>query len=234
VIASIMLALALLCGCPIPVPSDTVTRPAIDFLVHDAAGTPIPNARVVLLTASDPHGRVEGIEEITTDAEGRASFSERVETLTQYPLMMHGVAFYFWWWCIETPHPTAITSAVTGRPAAQVDVEITPDAEGRRCVPRDDRLSAERYAPSTGLRARYIHHANADPLELAASSIRDMLAHNIDRLPKTFAFDVRVEGEHIVVDLGGLGAHQQQEMVDSITRYSRAELVDSAPFAPSK
>lgn len=226
-----ILALALFCACPIPIPRDTVTRPAIDFVVHDATGTPIPNARVLLLTASDPHSRVEGIEEIATDAEGRAAFTERIENITQYPLMMHGVAFYYWWWCVEIPHATETSSAVVGRPAPRVDVVFTPEAEGRHCVERHGDMAAERNPPRAGTRVHFRLAAGVTrSLEDVAEGMADDLGARSVNLPKSFAFDVRVESEQMVVDLGGLDAKQEQELLAGVTKFSDAELIGTAPF----
>ncbi len=93
------LLVLLLCGCW---KRDTVVLPKLTFEVRSPSGA-VEGARVRLMTITDPYHRRAALNEVLTDASGRVSFDEKREKLWVFPLMMHGVTFYSWQWCVEAP-----------------------------------------------------------------------------------------------------------------------------------
>lgn len=128
--ALLMLAVVTLCGCW---KRDYVVQPKLDFEVRDAAG-PISGAKVRLLTSTDPHHRREALVDVVTDARGVASLEEKHERVWVFPLVMHGVPFYSWQWCVEAPGHAAQVSDRRVYPSGVVSVQLQPSENAERCV----------------------------------------------------------------------------------------------------
>ena len=111
---------------------DYVVQPKLDFEVRDAAG-PISGAKVRLLTSTDPHHRREALVDVVTDARGLASLEEKHERVWIFPLVMHGVPFYSWQWCVEAPGHSAQVSERRVYPRGAVSVELRSSTSDEHC-----------------------------------------------------------------------------------------------------
>jgi hypothetical protein len=90
--------------CPIPVPDDIMVFPAASLVVRDATDAPVAGARILVHAESQPHAKDDDPTiELASDAEGRATLTERIDDTVSYPLMMHGVGAYSWSWCVDHP-----------------------------------------------------------------------------------------------------------------------------------
>lgn len=220
------------CGCPIPIPRDTVTRKAFEFVVRDRAGAPIADARVMLLTGTDPHNRVETIDETTTDAEGRAALTEQSEIITTYPLVMHGVAFYYWSWCIEAPGKGATTKAAPREgDAGPLEVVLDDETRGHTCVERHGEMRADRVAPTSGLRWTYGPATTDYGLDALARSTRENLGRFTQSNPD-LAFTVRVVGDGLEVDIAGVSGDALAKIREAIEFGGRLERRGETTFGP--
>jgi hypothetical protein len=85
-------------GCA---PRWALVRPETNFVVHSEEGRPVQGAKVVVVTASEPHRVYHGETSIETDANGNASVgaARRWEWIT--PFLIHGVSAHFIIWCAE-------------------------------------------------------------------------------------------------------------------------------------
>jgi hypothetical protein len=125
----------LVAGCPIPWRDTMVVQPALEVDVKDESGAMIEGARVLVVAGSNPHHQLQGTEEQTTDAWGHASFEERSETKTVYPLMMHGVPFYYFEWCVEAEGFVAQRGELGGEPVDPVlEVALAKGGDERHCT----------------------------------------------------------------------------------------------------
>ena len=154
-IAKVALAVGVLvAGCPIPWRDTMVVQPALEVAVRDESGAAIEGAKVLVVAGTNPHHRLEGTEEQVTDFWGYASFAERSETKTIYPLMMHGVPFYYWEWCVAAEGFAAQTGELGGEPVepALEVVLVRADAptfcafDGGRATIRGDAQAPEEKA----------------------------------------------------------------------------------------
>jgi hypothetical protein len=96
----ILLLASSLAGC-VPYPVYKTTQPASQMAVLDERNEPVEGAKVVLITSFNPHGR-ETREIKITDRDGVAAFETRNEWQSE-SMMMHGVTYYFWNWCVQKP-----------------------------------------------------------------------------------------------------------------------------------
>jgi hypothetical protein len=96
----VLVAAAALAGC-IPWQREVLVQPALEFLVVDPQQRPLPGARILFVAGSNPHHVLHHTLRLETDQTGRAAIEAQRETETIYPLMMHGVPFYYWTWCVE-------------------------------------------------------------------------------------------------------------------------------------
>jgi hypothetical protein len=87
-------------GC-IPWHREVVVQPALEFRVVDPQQRPVPGARILFIAGSNPHHVLHHSLRLEADEQGRAVLEQQRETETIYPLMMHGVPFYYWAWCVE-------------------------------------------------------------------------------------------------------------------------------------
>ena len=111
---------------------DYVVQPKLDFEVRGERG-PVAGAKVWLLTSTDPHHRREALVEVVTDTGGRASLEEKHERVWIFPLVMHGVPFYSWQWCVEAPGHSAQVSERREYPSGAVSVELRSSTSDEHC-----------------------------------------------------------------------------------------------------
>lgn len=112
---------------------DYVVQPKLDFEVHSDAGV-VTGAKVWLLTSSDPHHQREALVSVTTGDDGRARFDEKHESIWVFPLMIHGVPFYSWQWCVEAPGYAAQVDDRRANPSGSVSVRLETASEAQTCV----------------------------------------------------------------------------------------------------
>jgi hypothetical protein len=98
----ILISAVLLVGCPLPYPVYKEVQPSAQIKVLDESGEPIEGAKVVLLASSNPHPVERGRETKFTDQHGVAHFESRREWRKE-AMMMHGVEYFFWNWCVQKP-----------------------------------------------------------------------------------------------------------------------------------
>ena len=96
-----VLAVLVLVGCPLPIPRTSVVRPGLRLTVVDPEGRPVGGARLVLTWSSNPHRRLHARTVRSVDQRGVAVVVERSKREWVMPLMMHGVPFHYWTWCVE-------------------------------------------------------------------------------------------------------------------------------------
>lgn len=144
----------LVAGCPIPWRDTMVVQPALEVDVRDESGAAVEGARVLVVAGTNPHHQLAGTEELLTDAWGHASFEERSETKTIYPLMMHGVPFYYFEWCVEADGFVSQKGELGGEPVAPtLEVVLAKGGDERHCTAeggraeiRSDRADADAKA----------------------------------------------------------------------------------------
>lgn len=91
--------------CPIPVPRRVSVRPRLEVEVVDGAGAAVPGATLTLgrwIEGPPPDTEVDRWT-ATTDPSGRHVFDAIEATESAMPLMMHGVPWYGWRLCAESP-----------------------------------------------------------------------------------------------------------------------------------
>jgi hypothetical protein len=98
----ILISAVLLVGCPLPYPVYKEVQPAAQIKALDESGEPIEGAKAVLLAFSNPHAVERGRETEFTDQHGVARFESRREWRKE-AMMMHGVEYFFWNWCVQKP-----------------------------------------------------------------------------------------------------------------------------------
>jgi hypothetical protein len=91
----------LLAGCPLPVKRTAVVQPSMVLRVVDAKGQALGGAKVSLTWASYPHRRIHKTTFHTTDTKGEIRVAEELRGEWIMPLMMHGVPFHHWVYCVR-------------------------------------------------------------------------------------------------------------------------------------
>jgi hypothetical protein len=119
-------------GCA---PRWALVRPAATFTVHSDEGKPVQGARVVVVTASAPHGVYHGETSVETDANGNAQVeaSRRWEWIT--PLLIHGISAYFIIWCAESSGygPLSRKVWVSEFDGSVIDIRLTKNSNASTC-----------------------------------------------------------------------------------------------------
>lgn len=109
-------ALTLLLGCW---PARRTELPDLFFRVEDGTGQPV-SARVVILSASEPHSRIWKRIEAQTNREGLFRV-ERASAWRLEGLGAHGSPSYYMAWCIDGPGLQRRLGAIRNMPeSAQV------------------------------------------------------------------------------------------------------------------
>jgi hypothetical protein len=134
--ACLCLTMVLLSGCW---KRDTVVQPKLSFEISGEAG-PVAGAKVSLMTITDPYHRRQALVDATTDVKGGASFEEKRERIWVFPLMMHGVTFYSWEWCVEAPGFAAQRSADREYPTGNIAVTLSGSAVEQTCADTENGL----------------------------------------------------------------------------------------------
>ncbi len=134
--ACLCLAMLLLSGCW---KRDTVVQPKLSFEISSEAG-PIVGAKVRLMTITDPYHQRLALVDVTTDANGRASFEEKRERIWVFPLMMHGVTFYSWEWCVEAEGFAARVVAERDANGGLREIGLMPATSPETCIDTDNGL----------------------------------------------------------------------------------------------
>ena len=84
----------------VAMPAAAQSTGMVKGVVKDASGQPVEGAKVILIASANPHPIERGREVKMTDANGLAEFDSRHEWRME-TLMIHGVEFFFWNWCVE-------------------------------------------------------------------------------------------------------------------------------------
>src|SRR5688572_466927 len=142
-LGAVLCTLAL--GCPIPLPDRAVTQPGATFVIRDEGGLAIAGAELLLVVGSDPHDKLESTHSFTADAEGRVVVERVVDTRMVFPLMMHGVPFYYYEWCASAPGFVAKTGSLKDD-AGEIGITLVRGDKHGHCtedsghaIVRDDR-----------------------------------------------------------------------------------------------
>jgi hypothetical protein len=140
---SFLVAVLLLSGC-IPWRREALVQPALQIRVTSPDGKPLPGARILFVAASNPHGVLHHALELRTDEQGVATLDEERQTETIYPLMMHGVPFYYWTWCVEKDGYVPEVRGIQSPPETPVQtVVLQPGSSGKSCRQHGGRLAVE-------------------------------------------------------------------------------------------
>lgn len=118
---------------------DTVVQPKLSFEMRSESG-PVVGARVRLMTITDPYHQRRALVDSVTDANGRVEFEEKRERIWVFPLMMHGVTFYSWEWCVDAPGFAAQRSADREYPSANIAVTLSESAVEQTCTDTENGL----------------------------------------------------------------------------------------------
>ncbi len=96
-------------GCCIPIPRETIIRPATTLTIQGEDGAPLVGTLVrVTRLAEHPHyGQVHEEWELMSDTRGVVRLHREAEREWVMPLMIHGVGFRMWRVCVS--HPDHVT-----------------------------------------------------------------------------------------------------------------------------
>jgi hypothetical protein len=142
-VAFALFAASVLAGC-IPWRREALVQPALEIQVVDPDQRPVAGAAVLFLAASNPHHVLHHVLRLETDQQGRVLLEERRESETVYPLMMHGVPFYYWAWCVEKQGFVPAVREIHEPEAGPVQtLVLQPGASEQRCRQTGGRLSVE-------------------------------------------------------------------------------------------
>ena len=124
----------LLASACIPATREVLVQPLMTMTVVDADKRPVPGASVLFVSASNPHHKLHHALRLTTDEQGRVHLDAKLESETFYPLMMHGVPFYYWGWCVEKAgyQPTVYQEHPPDE-SMEVTVELQPGVTAATC-----------------------------------------------------------------------------------------------------
>jgi hypothetical protein len=110
----------------VPVHRTAVVLPETNIIVKDAAGDPVCGCTVNVYWVSQPHRKVDGRTSYQTDGDGKVHIQEQTQGEWVFPLMMHGVPFYHWAWCVEREgFDSAVGLIRWAEPGDQADVAVT-------------------------------------------------------------------------------------------------------------
>ena len=135
--------LPLLAAC-LPIPHRHLDRPGVAFLVADAAGRPVPGARLTVYTVRRPSNTLDAALLWAGPADGAPAVVPAVRT-------RHAVMFFptdaeapnAWIWCASAPGHVAEVGELV--PQAQpVAVVLRPGASTLTCAPSDSGYRAAR------------------------------------------------------------------------------------------
>ena len=100
------------------VPRATLVQPNVKITVQDQAGAPVANARVLFISASNPHSQLHHRLDLRTDQNGVVRVTKDRELEWIAPFIIHGVPSYFWVWCVEKPGYAPVVQQVGRRELA--------------------------------------------------------------------------------------------------------------------
>jgi len=112
-------------------------------------GLPISNAKINFIAGSDPHHVLHHEEKLITDTRGIVSLESRHQFEVVAPLMMHGVPFYYWEWCVEkdgyAPRAQKVFSTDHIKDLYEIQLEEESTTK-MTCVQRNGFLSIEKFS----------------------------------------------------------------------------------------
>lgn len=97
-IVLIAIATVPLTGC---YPRYAMVQPNLSLSVRDETGAPIDGATVFFVAASNPHHMLHHKNTYVTDSDGVVRLKSEREWVLDVPIMIHGVGFYYFAWCVE-------------------------------------------------------------------------------------------------------------------------------------
>lgn len=134
----------LLAGACIPWSREVLVQPTMKMTVVDSDKRPIPGASVLFVSGSNPHHKLHHALRLTTDEQGRVHLEAKLESETVYPLMMHGVPFYYWGWCVEkTGYTPAVYQEHQPDESMDVTVVLQPGETAAACQNTGGYVSAK-------------------------------------------------------------------------------------------
>ncbi|MCK6511746.1 hypothetical protein L6R29_17460 [Myxococcota bacterium] len=126
----------LLAGCPLPVKRTAVVQPSMVLRVVDAKGQVLGKTKMSLTWASHPHRRIHKTTSYTADDKGEIRIVEELRGEWIMPLMMHGVPFHFWVYCIRREgyetHEAEVHRAERGK-LVTVQIQLKQGKPQRPC-----------------------------------------------------------------------------------------------------
>jgi hypothetical protein len=99
-----------LTGC-IPCPRTAIVQPPLEFQLVDDSGQPVEGV-VRLTRLSVPHRVHHATDDFLTDPQGALKIPMEKKREWVYPLMMHGVHYYYWEYCVDAPGYSAVTDEI--------------------------------------------------------------------------------------------------------------------------
>ncbi len=100
ILLSLTLCASVATGC---YPHYTLVQPALTVTVTNAEGQALDGVSVYFASASNPHHMLHHKAVVETDAAGVAQFDAAREWELHVPIMIHGVPFYYFVWCVDSP-----------------------------------------------------------------------------------------------------------------------------------
>ena len=82
-------------------PRYALVQPNLTLTVRDQGGEPVDEASVFFVAASNPHHMLHHKDTYITDRDGVVNLKSEREWVLDVPIMIHGVAFYYFAWCVE-------------------------------------------------------------------------------------------------------------------------------------
>ena len=142
VVASIIIVLT--AACCLPIPRNAVVQPKIQFQVRDTEGRPV-KADILLAQWSNPHHRYHGYSTLSTGDLGVLQVEKKRKFEWVMPLMIHGVPFYYWTWCVQATGYAPAQGSTHENPPGKPIVVVLQAGDGA-CPPPSG--SSNRLSPA--------------------------------------------------------------------------------------
>jgi len=129
IVPSSLLAVACL-----PIPHTHLKRPDVTFVIQDAAGRPVPSARLRFYSGIIVGKSVREAATLTLDTNGRGRLESQRELHWFVLLVPDGEAPWVWAWCADAPGYRRAAEELDAQADTTVHVVLTRDDHARGCL----------------------------------------------------------------------------------------------------
>lgn len=120
---------------PIPFPRTTITQPQMTITVLDSKQHPVADATIWYLIGSDPHSRLHQKMKFKTNSKGQARLEQQETFEWILPLMMHGVPFYYWAFCVDKEGFDSKIEKIHNHKAKKITIVLEKSTSNLVCSP---------------------------------------------------------------------------------------------------